>query len=94
MVSDGLLRIGDTVHEKLIPASGSYDGAVEFSIIFGSGETLIIRGQRITILLHGEPSYIDDFHQLTWKRRSHRHILRHAPQSLSCLSLGVFTSLA
>ena len=60
-VSDGLLRIGDTVHKNLIPASGCFEGAVEFSIVLVTAETLTIRGQQVTIQLHGEPSYIEDF---------------------------------
>jgi hypothetical protein len=60
-VSEGLLRIGDTVHNNLIPSSGSFEGAVEFSIALVTGEALIIRGQRISIQLHGEPSYIEEF---------------------------------
>jgi hypothetical protein len=60
-ISDGFLRIGDTTHDNLIPASGTFERAVEFSIVLTTAETLTIRARRVTIQLHGEPSYIEQF---------------------------------
>jgi hypothetical protein len=60
-VSDGSLRIGNVVHDNLIPANGSFEAPVEFSIVLATAETLTIRGQRVTIQLHGEPSYVEEF---------------------------------
>jgi hypothetical protein len=60
-ISDGLLRISDTVYNNLIPASGRFEGGVELSLVLASAETLTIRGQRVSIQLHGESSCIEKF---------------------------------
>ena len=60
-ISDGFLRIGDTVHNNLIPASGRFEGGVELSLVLASAEAFTIRGVSVSIELHGEPSYIEEF---------------------------------
>ncbi|MEI9894690.1 MAG: hypothetical protein WDN28_12575 [Chthoniobacter sp.] len=46
---------------NLIPASGWFGEGVELSLVLASAETWIIRGQSVTIQLHGEPSHIEEF---------------------------------
>jgi len=60
-VSEGFLWIGDTIYENLIPANGSFEGAVEFSILLATAQTLTIRARSVTVQLHGTASYIEDF---------------------------------
>ncbi len=60
-VSAGVLRIGDVIHDILIPLSGSFEGLVELSMTLVTAERLIIRGRRVTIQLLGEPSYLEEF---------------------------------
>lgn len=62
---DGFLRIASALYDDAIPASGIFAGAVELSLTLTTGERLILRGQRISIQLHGEPSLVDDF--TPWK---------------------------
>lgn len=60
-ISDGFLRIGDRMHDHLIPACGKFEDAIEFSILISTQETLTIRGSGITIELHGEPSGLERY---------------------------------
>jgi len=59
-VSDGFLRIDSVLHNNLIPASGTFEGPVEFSVVLATAEQLTIRAMRVSIQLHGEASYIED----------------------------------
>lgn len=60
-ISDGSLRIGSVQHGNVIPAGGTFADAVELSLVLATGEVLTIRGQRISIQLHGEPSFVESF---------------------------------
>lgn len=60
-ISDGFLRIGSDLHSNVIPASGTFEAAIELSIILNTGKELTIRGQRISIQLHGTPSFVESF---------------------------------
>ena len=60
-VADGSLRIGDALHDNCIPSNGTFDGPIELHLHFHLSESLTIRGERLTIALHGEPSYVEDF---------------------------------
>lgn len=60
-ISDGFLRVGDTTHDNLIPASGTFEREVEFSIILTTAEIFTFRALRVTIQLHGEPACIEQF---------------------------------
>jgi hypothetical protein len=60
-ISDGSLRIGEELHSNSIPAAGTFAGPIELQLLFDTAETLAIRGERITIALHGEASYLEDF---------------------------------
>ena len=62
-ISDGFLRIGSTLHSNVIPASGSFEDSIELSIVLTTAEPLTIRAQRVSIQLHGEPSFIESFNQ-------------------------------
>ena len=62
-VSDGFLRIGSELHANVIPASGTFEGAIELSIVLSTAEVLTIRAQRISIQLHAEPSFVESFNQ-------------------------------
>ena len=58
-ISSGVLRVGTVVHKSLIPASGTFDGPVEFSVVLVTARTLNIRAQHVSIALHGERSYVE-----------------------------------
>lgn len=58
-VSSGFLRVGTTLHDNLIPASGAFDGLVEFSIVLVTAQTLSIQAQHVSIALLGERSYVE-----------------------------------
>jgi hypothetical protein len=45
----------------MIPASGSWEGAIDFVFCLSTGEEVTIDATRITIQLHGEPRYIEEF---------------------------------
>jgi len=60
-ISDGFLRIDDALHDNLIPTHGSFEGAVEFSIVLTTAEVLTIRGRRISIQLLGDSSYLEEY---------------------------------
>ncbi|TCO90988.1 hypothetical protein EV701_109138 [Chthoniobacter flavus] len=62
-ISDGFLRIGTEHHSNVIPASGTFADVIELSIVLGTSEALTIRGQRIRIQLHDEPSFVENFKQ-------------------------------
>jgi len=62
-VSEGFLRVGSDLHSNIIPASGAFDGAIELSIVLTTAEVLTIRGRRISIQLHGTPSFVESFNQ-------------------------------
>ncbi len=62
-VSDGFLLIGSTRHNNVIPASGTFQGAIELSIVLATAEALTFRGRRISIQLLGEPSFVEDLNQ-------------------------------
>ncbi len=62
-ISDGFLRIGSAHHSNVIPASGTFADAIELSLVLSTGEALTIRGQRISIQLHGESSFVESFNQ-------------------------------
>lgn len=62
-ISEGFLSIGSELHSNVIPASGTFEGAIELSIVLTTAEVLTIRGQRISIQLHGEPSFVESFNQ-------------------------------
>jgi hypothetical protein len=61
-ISDGSLRIGGTLHRNVIPASATFEGIIEFSIVLSTAEAFTIPGQRISIQLHDEPSFVESFH--------------------------------
>jgi hypothetical protein len=48
---------------NIIPASGTFAGAIELSLVLNTGEALTIRGERISIQIHGEPSFVESFNQ-------------------------------
>jgi hypothetical protein len=60
-ISDGFLRIGSDHHDNGIPASGTFEGAIELSIVLATAEVLAIRGQRISIQLHGTATFVENF---------------------------------
>jgi hypothetical protein len=60
-ISEGSLRIGSATHDNVIPAGGSFEGVIEFSVLLSTGETLTIRGQCVHIELHDEPSFVESF---------------------------------
>ena len=62
-ISDGYLRIGSDLHTNIIPASGTFSGAIELSLTLSTAETLTIRARRISIQLHDEPSFVESFNQ-------------------------------
>lgn len=58
-VSDGSLRVGATRHENIIPASGRFDGEVEFSVVLENVETVTVRGRGVCIELHGDARFVE-----------------------------------
>ncbi len=60
-ISDGFLRIDDTVYDNLIPTGGSFEGAIEFSVVLSTAETLTIRAQQVHTQFQGEPRYLEEF---------------------------------
>jgi len=60
-VSDGSLRIGDKLYSNCIPSCGMFNSPVELCMVLDSAESVIIRGDHLTIELHGEPSHLEDF---------------------------------
>lgn len=60
-ISEGFLRIDDTVYDNLIPAGGSFEGAIEFSVTLTTAETLTIQAKQVHIQLQGEPRYLEEF---------------------------------
>ena len=60
-VFNGTLRIGDTIHDNLIPLSETFEGLIELSLTLTTGERLSIRGRRVTVQLLGESTYLEEF---------------------------------
>jgi hypothetical protein len=60
-ISDGSVRIGSTLHRNVVPASGTFDGPIELSLTLSTAETLVIRGESLTIELTGERSSAEHF---------------------------------
>ncbi|MDR3404692.1 MAG: hypothetical protein P4L99_19470 [Chthoniobacter sp.] len=60
-ISDGSLRIAGELHDNCIPAAGTFDGPIELQLLFDTSEKLMIRGERLTVELRGEPSGLEDF---------------------------------
>jgi hypothetical protein len=60
-LADGVLRVGDAVHTNIIPAAGELAGAVELSLTLSTGETLVVRGDTLSIELQGQPSVVETF---------------------------------
>ena len=60
-LADGVLRIGSEIHQNIIPADGTFEGAIELSLVLVTGETWAIRGERLRIRRHGMPSSIESF---------------------------------
>jgi len=62
-VSAGSLRLGAELHENIIPAGGTFAGPIELSLLLTTSESLIIRGDHVTISLEGDPTYLEDVNQ-------------------------------
>ncbi len=60
-ISEGSLRIASAEHSNVIPANRTFAGAIEFFLVLSTGEAVAIRGQRISIQLHGESSFVENF---------------------------------
>lgn len=60
-ISDGSLRIDGILYSNLIPTRGSFEGAIEFSLVLATAEVLTIRAQEVRIQLQGEPRYLEEF---------------------------------
>jgi hypothetical protein len=60
-IAEGSLRIGDTLHQNIVPAAGTFEGSIELSLVLSTEETLTVRGDTLHIELTGEPSVAEDF---------------------------------
>ena len=65
-VSSGWLRIGDKLYENAMPAAGTFESPIEFSaVVFAQDFTvrsdINIRGSSLTVVLNGEPHYVEEF---------------------------------
>jgi hypothetical protein len=58
---DGHLTVSDESFDNLVPIPLDSAGNIALELTSRSGETLRVRGDRITLKLLGEPKYIDDF---------------------------------
>ena len=60
-VSDGSLRIDSAIYPNVIPANGLFGRAIELSILLTSAGTFTVCGQRLSIELHGEAVFVENF---------------------------------
>jgi hypothetical protein len=57
----GSIQLGSQVFENIIPLPLDVRGAIRFSVLALSGESLIIQGSGATVVLLGEPRYVEQF---------------------------------
>jgi hypothetical protein len=60
-LADGTLRTGNAVHNNVIPAGEVGPGPIELSLVLSAGETLVVRGDTLSIELQGQPSAVETF---------------------------------
>ena len=58
---DGYLKVNSELFDNLIPIPLDSAGNIELLFTSRSGESIQVRGDRITLKLLGEPKYIEDF---------------------------------
>jgi hypothetical protein len=58
---DGHLKVSDELFDNLVPIPLDSAGNIELQLTSISGESLQVRGNRITLELLGEPRYIEKF---------------------------------
>jgi hypothetical protein len=58
---EGSLTLNGIHHDNVIPTPLNVEGEIELDLTARSGESVKVRGSRITLELLGEPKYIEDF---------------------------------
>lgn len=58
-ISDGFLRIGESVHNNMLPAGGHFVGAIELSLTLANSETVVFRGTGIEIQMQGDAKWLE-----------------------------------
>ncbi len=61
-VLEGEVRVGDVIHDNIIPTKVRFQGAITMKLFLSPAQTLVARGNSITIEVQGEPSYVEEFH--------------------------------
>jgi len=60
-IADGFLRIGESIHDNLLPAGGRFEGAIELSLTLTNSETVVFRGTSIEIRMQGDAKWLESF---------------------------------
>ncbi len=58
-ISDGMIRVGDTIFDNLVPVTFHKNGPIVMKLHLISGDTFEVSGGAITIELHGESKFVE-----------------------------------
>ena len=60
-LSTARLQVDDQVFNNMVPIPFTATGETELEIVFGSGETVMIRGSGVALIQLGEARYVEEF---------------------------------